>query len=505
MRGSALRRWGSAIALSLALSFGASAVQAQTSATKTSSTAPANTKTAIAIMQATAAMQSGRCDEAMPFLDQLWDDGDLLKSDPKLAEQFRIQRIICTIQLKDMAAGLAISADGLKHPGASIASYDLHVFLLLTNQRLDEAAATMREAIARFPESTPQLTDVTVMVTLLSLDTPKRRELLAALQRNGWQLRDPSGRLLIDFLRLDGLREAVKAGDKVLADLYRADIDDDAYVYALSQGDGNISDPAVPPQYVVPVVRGQIEAVKNYIANTPTDLPGMRYLVMLERSADEHELALVQLNGILQLIRANGLDKFQSPNTYPNLVLDKAVLLSDLGKPADALALYKDGTKAMRGPGTYDFVMSYMRLLINLGQDREALALESHVDFSALDEGEKREWAANSACAYAYLKDTDRYNLSLTMATAPSGIVDPRPYLCAGDIDGAAKAVITLINTPGARDGAIMLLQSDKPDIPHSERDKAVINGLEAVKKRPDVIAAAKAQNIIIRTWPLRF
>lgn len=465
----------------------------------------ANTNTALNIMQATAAMQAGNCDEALPILELLWNDAELLKGDPDLAEQFRFQRILCTLALKGMPEALALSEEGLKHPGATITSYDLRIFLLLSADQPDTAADVMAAALTRFSSTAHKLTDMTVMGTLLTVKLERRRELLASLQRAGWQLRDPSGRMVIDYLRIDGLREAVKAGDKVLADLFRADIADNALIYPMAQGDGNVSDAAVPSAYVMPVLRQQIKDVETYIANTPTDLPGLRYLMVLQRAADEQKIALVQLNGVLQLIRVNGLDKFQSPNTYPNLIRDKAVLLAELGKPDEALALYKEGAKYMKGAGTFNFTMSYMDFLISLGRDKEALELEANIDFTMLSDSDKLRLAGTQACAYGYLKDTARYNVTLSMATTASGLVDPQIYLCAGDTEGAAKALIAFINDPDARDSAIMTMQNSKLPIPNSERDKALINAGAALKKRPDVIAAAKAQNIIIRDWPLRF
>lgn len=491
--------------LSAPFATNAQTTPSQTTPPQTTSTAPANTSTAIAIMQASAAMQADKCDEALAPLAQLWDDASLQQSDPDTAESFRFQRVICTFNVSGIDAALALSEQNIRHVGATLTSYDLHAFLLLSAKRVPEAAAILEEAMTRFPDHAPQLTDITVMATLLSLeDGSTTLSLLNHLERVHWQLHDTSGRLIIDTLRLEGLRAAVISKDKALADLYRADLAGDAYMYALSQGDGHISNPAVPALSVIPMVRQQISDVKTHIAETPTDLEGLNYLISLERSNDEHETALVQLGGIIDLIKENGLDKFDSPGTFPTLIAARATLLADLGKYADALAVYKDGAKIMRGPGTFDFTLSYMSYLIDLGQDREALALESRIDFTGLDADEKAQLATTQACAFAYLKDTPRFNAAIAEARA-AGPVDPKPYLCAGDVEGAAAALIARINDEDTRDAAIMQLQEVKPQIPHSERSKAYINGMIALRKRPDVLAAAKAQDIIVRTWPLRF
>ncbi len=462
--------------------------------------------TALNIMKATEALQGGKCDQALPPLDALWDDADFQTADPDTAEQFRFQRILCTLNLKGPAAAVALSADNTHHPGAGLASYDLHVFLLLSTDQVPAAAATMDEALTRFPDTAPKLTDMTVMATLFTLqDDATRYHLLDHLERVRWQIHDPSARLLIDTLRVEGLRRAVAAGDHGLAALYRTDVAPDAYVYALIEGDGRLADASQPAANVQPVVRAQIDEVKAHIASRPTDLLGLTYLIRIERSADEHEIALVQLNGIMSLIFQNGLDKFEQPAAFPGLIEAKAHLLLDLQRPAQALDVYKTAAQYLKGPGTVDFSIGYMNALIDLGQDREALAVGSRIDFLSMDGDQRRALAATQACAYAYLKDNVRYTQSLAFSADAQGIPAIKPYLCAGDANGAAAALVARINDPDSRDQAVMLMQDVKPQVPHSTRDRDYLAAMIALRKRPDVQAAAKAQDIVVRAWPLRF
>ena len=466
----------------------------------------ANGNTALNLMKATEALQGGKCDQAAGPLEALWNDADFQAADPDTAEQFRFQRILCTLNLKGAAAAVALSADNTHHAGAGLASYDLHVFLLLSTKQVPAAATTMEEAMTRFPDGAPKLSDMTVMATLFALeDDSARYKLLDHLERVRWQIHDPSARLLIDTLRVEGLRRAVSAGDHGLAALYRTDVAPDAYIYALIEGDGRLTDSAVPAVNIQPVVRAQIEEIKGHIASRPTDLQGLAYLVSVERSADEHEVALVQLNGILSLIFRNGLDKFEQPGTFPDLIEAKAHLLLDLQKQAQALDVYKEAAQYLRGPGTVDFSIGYMNALIDLGQDREALAVGSRIDFLSMSADQRRALAATQACAYAYLKDTARYAQSLSYSVDANGSPAIKPYLCAGDVNGAAAALIARINDPESRDQAIMLMQDVKPQVPHSTRNRDYLAAMIALRKRPDVQAAAKAQDIVVRAWPLRF
>ena len=122
-----------------------------------------------------------------------------------------------------------------------------------------------------------------------------------------------------------------------------------------------------------------------------------------------------------------------------------------------------------------------------------------------MDADQRRALAATQACAYAYLKDNVRYAQALAFSADARGTAAVKPYLCAGDVDGAATALVARINDPDSRDQAIMLMQDVKPQVPHSARNRDYLAAMIALRKRPDVIAAAKAQDIVVRTWPLRF
>lgn len=471
--------------------------------------APSSTDTAIAIMKVDAAMQAGKCDEALPLLTQLWDDPNLQAQDAKLAEQYRYMRIVCTLsQTKDTKAAIALSEQNLAHAGTGMDSYDLHVYLLLSDERLDDAATALDTALTRFPNDMAAMTDESAMGVLMALsdkDAARGMTLLDHFERAHWQAKDVTLRLGQDFMRLDGLRAAVKRHDRALADLYRASIDDNALVYIVSQGDGDVSDPAMPPQPIKSIIKKQINELGAYVADHPNELFAVHYLVTLEHMNEEDDVALVQIGGILDLLNANSLDKFASPESLPDLFTTKARLLAEAGKVDAAVAVYKDAAARMSGPTLFDFNMSYMDFLTDIGQDQAALGLESRIDMLHLAQDQRRQLASNEACAYAYLKDDAHYNALLRLTVDSNGVGDMHAYICAGDVENAAKAMIRDINDPDQRDQMISALQTTLPDIPYSPRTKVYYATLNALKKRPDVLAAAKAQNIIVRNWLLRF
>lgn len=459
--------------------------------------------TAIAIMQATAATQSGDCAAAMAPLNQLWHDPYLEQSDPKLAAQFRFQLIACTAQLQGIPAALALSAENITR-AYDINAYDLHIFLQLIGGKGDEATATLNAALTQFPAQAPDLTDMSVIGVLITnreSHPEVAQAVLNRLEEGRWQIHDISGRPLMGLLRLEGLRTSVKAGDTVHADLYRADLKADAPFYIVSQGDGDISQAAVPAEPVRPVLNREIEEVKAVITANPANLSALAYLMHLEITNDQNALALTQLGGILDLVDKYGLDKFSSPDAYPGLLTTRAELYARTGRFLEAGTAYEAGAKALGPEKSADLLLSYMNFLVDRGQDTDALAVKGRI--TAPDAAQQATLAMTEACARAY--GGDKAGFAASMATlSGQNLMQVKPLLCAGDSDSAAKVLIAAMADPTTRDTMIAFMQDGLPPISVSNRDDAFIAALLALKKRPDVRAAAQASHIIIRPWPVR-
>jgi len=467
--------------------------------------APASSNgTAVAIMQASAALQSGDCAGAMGPLNQLWHDPYLEQNDPALASQFRFQLIACTAQTQGLPAALALSGENVSR-AYDIGAYDLHVFLQLMNQQPEAAAITLDAALARFPEQGPNLTDMSV-VGVLALNHDAHPEtaqaLLNRLEEVRWQIHNVSGRPLMGMLRLEGLRKAVKAGDQRHADLYRADLKTDSVFYILSQGDGTISDAGVPAEPIGPVINREIEDVRAVITANPADLMALSYLMGLEGLNDQNSLALTQLNGILDLVDKYGLENFGSQETYPGLLTTRAELYANVGRYIDAGNAYETGAAKLGGKAG-GLLVSYMNFLIDRGQEKAGLALESRISQVALEDNQRFNLVINEACAAAYSGDTAGYTRAMALLSGnPLGQI--KPYLCAGNPDAAAAALISAMGNPATRDATIGFMQEGLSPLSVSDRNEALVNALQALKTRPDVVAAAQANQIIIRKWTLR-
>ena len=459
--------------------------------------------TAVAIMQASAATQSGDCQAAMAPLNQLWHDPYLEQNDPKLAAQFRFQLIACTAQTQGIPAALALSTENVSR-AYDINAYDLHIFLQLISGKTNEATATLDAALTRFPAQAPDLTDMSVIGVLVANREAKpdiAQAMLNRLEDGRWQIHDVSGRPLMGLLRLEGLRASVKAGDTVHADLYRADLKTDTLFYIVSQGDGDISPAGVPADPVRPVLNREIEEVKAVITANPANLMALSYLMNLESTNDQNALALTQLNGILELVDKYGLDKFSSPDSYPGLLTTRAELYARLGRYLDAGKAYETGATAL-GPGkSVDLLLSYMNFLVDRGQQQAGLAVMNRI--IAPDETQKATLVVTLACAQGYAGDKAGFAANMA-ALAGQNLMQVKPYLCAGDSDNAAKAMIAAMTDPATRDTMIAFMQQGLPPISVGDRDDVFIASLIALKTRPDVLAAATASHIVVRQWPVR-
>ncbi len=470
-------------------------------------TAPSQGNTALNIMQATADVDAGKCAEALPILAQLWDDASLKAGDPGLAADFRAKRVLCTAQVSGPAAALPLSTQNLAMAPVSVDAFGLHAFLQLSLGQPEAAAQTIDTALDQLGPKGADLADISVMGTLVLLhdkDRARENALMAHIEDTHWQVHDITSRPLLDIFRLEGLRAAAVSGDQAHAAAYRADIAKDSSVYMLSQGDGRISRGDVPPQNVRGILDGEINDTKAYIVKNSRDLSAISYLVGLETMAGQEELALKQVNSMIELIDANSLAAFANTDSYGNLLSQKASLLADLGKTTEADAAYAEGEARLQGHGQVDFYVNELTYLIDRGRDKEAVALAMRFDLSNLQPVQKVTIGSLVACALAYGGDKTDYNG--LVAAMPDGLsMKTRPLLCAGDSEGAARNTIAQIKDEDSRDGMILFLQDRQDGIAWSARNQVYLDALEALRKRGDVLSASTQANILVRSWPLKF
>ena len=487
-----------------AFTLAAGAAQAQTTTAAPPSVAPP-ANTALNIMQATADVDAGKCAEALPILAQLWDDPALKASDPELAAHFRDKRVLCTAEVSGAAAALPLSAQSLAQAPVSVDAYGLHTFLQLSNNQPEEASQTLDIALDKLGPQSADLSDLSVLGTLILLqdkDKARATALMAHIEDAHWQVHDITNQPVFDLFRLDALRAA--AGDQAHAAAYRADIARDSVIYILSQGDGRVSHGDVPPQDIRLILAGEINDTKGYIVKHSRDLSAISYLIGLEITAGDEELALKQVNAMIELIDANRLSAFENADSYGNLLSQKASLLADLGKTDEADAAYAEGEARLQGAGQVGFYVNELGYLIDRGREKDAVALASRFDLSNLHPDQKAGIAALVACAFAYSGDKADYDTVIN--AMPDGIVPKtRPLLCAGDTEAAARNTIAMIKNEDARNAMIVFLQDRQGGIAWGARNQVYLDAVAALRKRSDVLSAGTQANIVIRSWPVRF
>jgi hypothetical protein len=488
-------RYIAPITLAAMMIAGGTPVQAQ---------APQN-NTAVNIMQATADVEAGKCADALPILAQLWNDASLKASDPDLAAQFRAKRVLCTAEVSGPAAALPLSTENLTLAPVTVDAYGLHAFLQLSNGQPVEASRTLDLALDKLGTRSGDLPDLSVLGTLVLLqDKARQAALVAHLEDARWQAHDITNRPVLDLFRLQALRVAAAAGDQAHAAAYRADISKDSAIYILSQGDGRLSQGDVPPRDIRAIVASEIADTKAYIVQHSRDLSAISYLVGLETTAGDEEIALKQVDAVIGLIDANKLSAFENTDSYGSLLSQKATLLADLGRAGEADAAYADGETRLNGGGTVDFYVNELGFLIDRGREKDAVALATRFDLGNLHPDQKAAIASLVACAFAYGGDKTDY--ATIVNAMPDGVVPKtRPLLCAGDAEAAARNTIAMIKDEDARDAMIIFLQERQGGMAWGARNRVYLDAVTALRKRGDVLSAASQANILIRSWPVRF
>ncbi len=467
---------------------------------------PASPGTAIAIMQASAALQGNDCKAAVAPLNQLWHDPYFEASDPKMAAEYRLRLIACTADVGGLREALALSTENIARDGSGLTAFDMQAFLQLVANQPAAAADTLDAAMDRFPAEAPNLSDMTMLGAVVTLhDSSPDRELalLDHMEKARWQVHTLSARPAMGLLRVEGLRHAVTAGTDDVAALYRTDLKAESIGYIVSQGDGLVSSADAAPDSVEPTMAAQIAEAKAQIVKVPNDLATLAYLMTLERADSQSGAALTQLNGIIDLIDKYGLQNFQNPEMYGELLADRALLLRDQGRYADAQAIFQDGANRLKGLPSGDFFVTYAAYLVARGQDQAAVDLIGKLNVGAFSDGQKAQLILTDACAFGHLNDHADFSAFLAAVGDPSARVKPR--LCAGDADGAARDFAAAMAIPQIRADTILMMQTMHQGLPASDSDRRMTEAMTALKTRDDVAAAARAASILVRSWDVNY
>jgi hypothetical protein len=182
----------------------------------------------------------------------------------------------------------------------------------------------------------------------------------------------------------------------------------------------------------------------------------------------------------------------------------KAGMLANQDRHDEVLEVFKTGETMLAGQDNFDLYMGYMNYLTDMGREKESLALEGKLDLAKLDDDRKQELAAQKACAYAYLKNTAKFDEMLKILP-DHGLLRLKPLICNRDQAGAAKNIAAMLGDPEMRDDAAILVQNTLAPKPWTPRDQAYVGLFLKVRQSPEVMAAAKAAKVTVRRWDVRY
>ncbi len=230
----------------------------------------------------------------------------------------------------------------------------------------------------------------------------------------------------------------------------------------------------------------------------PDSLEGVNQLALMLVTADQPQAALDILDSAIA--RAKEKDgsaaSFSDPDQLNWTYNQRALALLHLGKVDEAIALMKLGAaRPENGSLNVSQQLNLAQIYEEEGRPAEAMAVMTDGDTWDLSPYGKMDMQGVRVCAAAQLHDEAQVGRSLSymrvhLDDAPGWSIDA--FICAGDIDSAAKIVIDELADPVLRGSAL----SDLQDAPFGPNLSPVVRArkqlMQTLYQRPDVKAAAE-------------
>lgn len=460
------------------------------------------TQTAQMVMIAQEAMQKDDCAKANPALDYLWDDKSLSDSDRDLANDMRINRILCAGYSGDDAQALALSEKNIARSDSNISAFIVHTIILDSLDKHDQALATLIAGVKAHPDEVSKISESFLFkLTVPYHGTPETvLPLLIALENAQFS---PKNGFVSGYFASIHLKALRKTQDPALIKLHRSAITRAPDYYMIMMGDGALSQPDEPLIDVAAALQTEAETSVNYLIDNSTDLTALMAIVSNMRQLGQNE-RIVQLTEVMiPAIEKDGIDNFQNDYFYSMLLSARALALADLGRHDESVAAFEDGYAKLAGRDLGAYMGDYLNFLTDMGDEVRALALLETFDLGSLAEDDAKTIAQVEACAAFYASDKPRSDKAL--ARLPENdMARMKPYLCRGEDEKAATLLKTVMTLPEARDEVIAYMQNTLTPIAWSARDQDYVDHLLTIKHRPDVLQEAAKNKINIRSWPVR-
>ncbi|HEX7760695.1 MAG TPA: hypothetical protein VF459_14405 [Caulobacteraceae bacterium] len=458
----------------------------------------------------TAVMQD-RCDEAAATLKSIYQDPQFAGLEAHMRAAILEGADICESRLGHMQAAYDLSRRAIQEPQATSVAWSLHIDLAMNLSRPGDAMSALVAVARRSPAILADIKQETILsayayAEILPNADARRLELLEALDKASWHSKDPFDDL--SGLKIDQIRLLLAAHREAEARDIAGQITDPATRIAMLVDDrfAPVADAARTADVVTATRRELVRIL--LLANTHPDwLSGPYRIAALRLRIGDNEGALRILQDALDRYRDFGPSAFtDGEENIGKIQVLKAETLVRLGRLSEADGAFAEAAADSGQDQRFEEKLSYASYLIDT--DRSALALDllHDVKVEPLTDNGKAYLAAMRACAYSVIKDPAAVAAQMKVVNAPAALdygALINGLICAGDLNGAAKAYIDRLADPAKRMDALLALQHYKRPATHGQEDKAWDEDYLKVQARPDVQAAVKAAGGHLETFDI--
>jgi len=442
-----------------------------------------------------------RCESAVSTLRSVYGAPGFARMEAHMRAAVLEGADLCESRLGHSQAAYELSRRAIQEPEASAIAWGLHIDLAVNLSHPGEALDALVALAGRSPAILSQIKETSILsayayAEVLPDADARRLALLEALDKAAWKPKDPFDDL--SGLKLDQIRLLLAA--------HRAD---EARTVA-----AQVTDPATRVAILVddrftPVA----DTAKDLDVADATRKELVRVLLLAEANGDwlsgPYRVASLRLrigdnDGALRILQA-AIDRYDdfgaqtftdSDDSLGRVLGLKAETLARMGKLDEADGAYAEAAADNGQDGRFEEKLSYASYLIDTDRSQLALDLLHDVSETPLTDTGKAYLAAMRACAYSVLGDSAAVQKQLKIVKAPAA---PdygallNGLICAGDLDGAAKAYVERLADPAKRMDALLALQHYRRAPTHGKEDAAWLADYLKVQSRPDVQAAIKA------------
>lgn len=448
-----------------------------------------------------------RCDAAIATLRQVYGNAGFARMEPHMRAAVLEGADLCESRLGHNQAAYELSRRAIQEPEASAIAWGLHIDLAMNLSHQGEALDALVALAGRSPAILSQIKETTILsayayAEVLPDADARRLALLEALDKAAWKPKDPFDDL--SGLKIDQVRLLLAARRLDEARTVAGQITDPATKVAILVDDrfAPVADTARDLD-VAQATRRELVRVLLLADANGDRLSGVYRVASLRLRIGDNEGALRILQAAIDRYNDFGAQAFTDADDYLGRVLGlKAETLSRMGKLDEADGAFAEAAADSGQDGRFEEKLSYASYLIDTDRSQLALDLLHDVQEAPLTDTGKAYLAAMRLCAYSVTGDTAAVQRELKIVKTPAA---PdygallNGLICAGDLDGAAKAYVERLNDPAKRMDALIALQRYKRAPTHGKEDAAWLADYLKVQSSPDVQAAIKANGGVVK------